>query len=147
MLSHAASAPHTGGGPGDVVVGVGARAGVSTDEVLALVAAVLRQAAAGAGRDLVVVALATVDSKGREPGIVGAAGALGTSLVTFPAERLADVVVPHPSRSAQRAAGTPSVAEAAALAYGQGPLLVPKRTSAGPDGGPGRVTCAVARAG
>ncbi|NEB81607.1 cobyrinic acid a,c-diamide synthase, partial [Streptomyces sp. SID14478] len=38
------------------------------------------------------------------------------------------------------------VAEAAALAAG-GELLVPKRRSTGAGGGPGRVTCAVARAG
>ncbi|MEV1021736.1 cobalamin biosynthesis protein [Streptomyces sp. NPDC050264] len=129
--------------PDAVVVGVGARAGAASDEVLGLVRSVLAEAGAGAGD---VVALATVDAKGREPGIVAAAAALGVPLVTYAAGLLAAVPVPHPSRRARGAVGTPSVAEAAALAGG-GELLVPKRISAGAGGGAGRVTCAVARAG
>ncbi|MYW66590.1 cobyrinic acid a,c-diamide synthase [Streptomyces sp. SID8379] len=126
-----------------VVAGVGARAGVTAGEVLELVRDVLAEAGA---RPRELAALATVEAKGREPGIVRAAEALGVPLVTYPAARLAAVPVPHPSDEVRGVAGTPSVAEAAALAAG-GELLVPKRAARGADGGPGRVTCALARAG
>ncbi|MFI7387700.1 cobalamin biosynthesis protein [Streptomyces sp. NPDC049813] len=121
-----------------MTVGVGARAGVGAGEVLGLVRAVLAEAGAGAAD---VVALATVDTKGREPGLVAAARALGVPLVTYAAGVLAAVPVPHPSERVRGATGTPSVAEAAALAGG-GVLLVPKRAGRGRG-----VTCAVARGG
>ncbi|MER5951108.1 cobalamin biosynthesis protein [Streptomyces sp. NPDC001904] len=130
-------------GPDRVVGGVGARAGVTADEVLALVGEVLAEAGAAPGA---LTALATVEAKGREPGIVRAAALLGVPLVTYPAARLAAVPVPHPSEGVRDAVGTPSVAEAAALAAG-GELLVPKRTARGTGGGRGRVTFALARAG
>lgn len=119
-----------------VVVGVGAGRGVSADAVLGLVEETLREAGLAASA---VTELATVDSKSDEPGIVGAARRLGVPLRTYPARELALVAVPHPSKAVRAAAGTPSVAEAAALAGG-GELLVPKRKS-----GEARVTCAVAR--
>lgn len=118
-----------------LVVGVGGRAGVSVAEVCALVEETLR----GAGlAPEAVTALATVDSKTGEPGLVGAAERFGVPLVGYPADRLAAVDVPDPSETVRSAAGTPSVAEAAALAAG-GELLVPKRRSVS-------ATCAVATA-
>ncbi|MCF3184095.1 threonine-phosphate decarboxylase [Streptomyces polychromogenes] len=118
-----------------LVVGVGGRAGVSVAEVCALVEETLR----GAGLSTAAVtALATVDSKTLEPGIAGAAERFGVPLVGYPAEELARIPVPHPSPAVREAAGTASVAEAAALAGG-GELLVPKRRSVA-------ATCAVATA-
>ncbi|MGW6980563.1 Rv2231c family pyridoxal phosphate-dependent protein CobC [Streptomyces sp. NPDC054932] len=131
----------TEGGPAvgeyttQVVVGVGGRAGVSVAEVCALVEETLRGAGLAVGA---VTALATVESKAGEAGIAGAAERFGVPLVTYPAEQLAAITVPHPSEAAHAAAGTPSVAEAAALAGG-GELLVPKRRSVA-------ATCAVATA-
>lgn len=90
-----------------------------------------------------VAALATVEAKAAEPGIVAAAAALGVPLRAYSARELAEVRVPHPSAWARSSVGTPSVAEAAALAGG-GELLVPKRKSA-PVGRPATATCAVAR--
>ncbi|MFI8933092.1 Rv2231c family pyridoxal phosphate-dependent protein CobC [Streptomyces sp. NPDC053474] len=119
--------------PPAVVVGVGAGRGVTADEVLALVRECLREAGLP---PLSVRELATVDAKRDEPGVVGAAARLGVPLVTYPAHELARVAVPNPSGAPLAAAGTPSVAEAAALVRG-GELLVAKRKSA-------RVTCAVA---
>lgn len=116
-----------------LVVGVGGRAGVSVAEVCALVEETLRGAGLSAGA---VTALATVDSKTLEPGIAGAAERFGVPLVGYPAEELARIPVPHPSPAVREAAGTASVAEAAALAGG-GELLVPKRRSVA-------ATCAVA---
>ncbi|MET9496865.1 cobalamin biosynthesis protein [Streptomyces sp. NPDC006552] len=126
-----------------MIVGVGARAGVTSAEVLGLVRAVLAEAGAAPAD---VVALATVDTKGREPGLLAAAEALGVPLVAYPAGVLAAVPVPHPSERVRRAAGTPSVAEAAALAGG-GRLVVAKRVSGGEAGRGRGVTCAVARGG
>ncbi|MEV8536970.1 Rv2231c family pyridoxal phosphate-dependent protein CobC [Streptomyces sp. NPDC051211] len=118
-----------------VVVGVGGRAGVSVEEICGLVEEALRAAGLAVGS---VSALATVAAKGGEAGITAAAKRFGVPLVTYPAEELARIPVPGPGRAAEEAVGTPSVAEAAALAGG-GELLVPKRKSAA-------ATCAVATA-
>ncbi|MFF4321789.1 Rv2231c family pyridoxal phosphate-dependent protein CobC [Streptomyces sp. NPDC001568] len=116
-----------------LVVGVGGRAGVSVAEVCALIEETLR----GAGLTAeAVAALATVEAKTAEPGLVGAAERFGVPLVGHPAEELALISVPHPSGAVREAVGTGSVAEAAALAGG-GELLVPKRRSMA-------ATCAVA---
>lgn len=123
-----------------LVVGVGASRGVPVDEVVELVLTALREAGLAAAD---VAEVATLDVKAGEPGIVAAAGRLGVPLVAYSAERLASVPVPGPSGAALAAVGTPSVAEAAALAGG-GELLVPKRKS-GPVGRPAGVTCAIAR--
>jgi cobalamin biosynthesis protein CbiG len=113
----------------DVTVGVGAGAGVSPEEVLAAVDAVLP---AGAR----VTALATLDVRAAEPGLAGAAAARGWPLTGHPAGALAAVAVPSPSARAAAAVGTASVAEAAAL-LGGGRLVVGKTVH-------GRVTVAVA---
>lgn len=118
-----------------LVVGVGGRAGVSVSEVCALVEETLR--AAGLPTEA-VTALATLDAKTGEAGIAGAAERFGVPLIGYPAEELAAVEVPQPSEAVREATGTPSVAEAAALAGG-GELLVPKRRSVS-------ATCAVATA-
>ncbi|MFE5404910.1 precorrin-3B C(17)-methyltransferase [Streptomyces sp. NPDC056580] len=127
--------------PPSLVVGVGASRGAPADEVLALVEEALREAGLSPRS---VAELATVDAKSEEPGLVAAAARLGVRLVTYPAPELADVAVPNPSGAPLAAVGTPSVAEAAALARG-GELLVPKRKSVRADGRPAMATCAVAR--
>ena len=111
------------------VVGIGARPGVSADEVLAAVDAVLP-----AGADH--VRLSTLDVRTAEPGLVEAAAARGWTLTGHPAAALAGVPVPSPSARVAAAVGTPSVAEAAALLDG-GTLLVGRTVV-------GRVTVAVA---
>ncbi|MFD4771281.1 precorrin-3B C(17)-methyltransferase [Streptomyces niveus] len=129
--------------PPSLVVGVGASRGVGVDEVYGLVVDVLRDAGLSA---LSVGELATVDAKADEPGIVEAAAELGVPVRTYPADVLASVDVPNPSAAPLAAVGTPSVAEAAALAAAgrDGELLVPKRKSS-PQGRPAMATCAVAR--
>ena len=110
-------------------VGVGAVTGVSADEVLAAIDAVLP---AGT-RD---VRLATLDFRAQEAGIREAADRRGWHLAGHPAALLAGVPVPSPSAAVAGLVGTPSVAEAAALVDG-GTLLVGKTVH-------GRVTVAVA---
>ncbi len=112
-----------------MTVGVGAVPGVSAEEVLAAVDAVLP---AGAR----VARLATLDARAAEPGLLRAAVARGWPLAGHPAAVLAGVAVPSPSARVAAAVGTPSVAEAAAL-VGGARLVVPKTVR-------GRVTVAVA---
>ena len=119
-----------------LVVGAGCSRGCPTQELLDLIGAVLDEAGAQPGS---VRALATVDRRADEPGIVAAARHHGWPLVTHPATTLRHVAVPTPSDVVDAHVGTPSVAEAAALLSAGGPLLVPKRRSA-------RATCALAEA-
>jgi cobalt-precorrin 5A hydrolase/precorrin-3B C17-methyltransferase len=113
------------------VVGVGASRGVTATEVLETVDAALADADLSADD---VSALATADLKADEPGILEAARLRGWPLVCRPAAELAEVEVPNPSEVVRAAAGTPSVAEAAALYSGPGRapgrLLVHKKKSA-----------------
>ncbi|WP_138734618.1 Rv2231c family pyridoxal phosphate-dependent protein CobC [Modestobacter excelsi] len=112
-----------------MTVGVGAATGVTVEEVLAAVDAVLP---AGRGP----VRLATLDARSTEPGLREAAARRGWPLTGHPAGALATVPVPTPSARVAAAVGTPSVAEAAALLDG-GQLVVGKTVH-------GRVTVAVA---
>jgi cobalt-precorrin 5A hydrolase/precorrin-3B C17-methyltransferase len=111
--------------PPSLVAGVGASKDVTADEVLALLDEAL--AVGGLSRDS-VTALATVDAKATEEGIVAAARQGGWPLYSYPAAQLAAVEVPNPGQAALAAVGTPSVAEAAALTYGN-ELVVAKRKS------------------
>ncbi|NUK01921.1 precorrin-3B C(17)-methyltransferase [Streptomyces lunaelactis] len=126
--------------PASLVVGVGASKGAPVDEVLGLIEEALREAGLS---PLSIAELATVDAKAAEPGIVAAAERLGVPVVTYAAGELSAIAVPNPSGAPLAAVGTPSVAEAAALAGG-GELLVPKRKSS-PGGRAAMATCAVVR--
>lgn len=99
--------------PPSLVVGVGASRGVSTAEVLDLIDTALAQSGLAPAS---VRHVATVDAKADEAGIVAACAARGWPLVTYPAALLATITVPNPSEVVQATLGTPSVAEAAALA-------------------------------
>ncbi|HWG94356.1 MAG TPA: cobalamin biosynthesis protein, partial [Mycobacteriales bacterium] len=109
--------------PPSLVLGVGASRGVSAEEVLGLVDRVLADAGLS---PLSVAAVATVDAKADEAGLVEACAQRGWRLVTHPAAALAEVEVPNPSEHPLEAVGTPSVAEAAALLHSGGELLVEK---------------------
>jgi cobalamin biosynthesis protein CbiG len=122
--------PKGGQTPLRFVVGVGCSLGCSVGELLALVDGALE----GLGGEL--GALATVDRRAGEPGVVAAADARGVPLLTYTAQELAAVEVPTPSAVVARHVGTPSVAEAAAL-LGGGRLVVRKQRSE-------HATCAVA---
>lgn len=123
-----------------LVVGLGCRPGVHPADVASLLRVVLD----GHGLDEAdVVAYATLQDRGGEPGLRAVAG---DTLLCFPARVLAVVPVPNPSRRVAAAVGTPAVAEAAAMhaAAELAPpgstveLVAPKRAGAG-------VTAAVAR--
>jgi cobalt-precorrin 5A hydrolase / precorrin-3B C17-methyltransferase len=111
--------------PPSLVAGIGSAAGVSAEEVTALLDAAL----ASEGLDRRAVGcVATIDLKANEAGIV----TLGLPMVTFGAEQLGAIDVPNPSDVVFAEVGTPSVSEAAALlAAGPGAtLVVPKMKSA-----------------
>jgi cobalt-precorrin 5A hydrolase/precorrin-3B C17-methyltransferase len=130
--------------PKSLVLGVGSSSGADPEALHRLAVETL----AGAGLSIDAVGcVATVDRKAAEPAIVELAAALGVGLRTFPPEILAAVPVPNPSSVVESAVGTPSVAEAAALAAAgagqesnpvQPVLVVEKRRS-------GEATVAVAR--
>jgi histidinol-phosphate aminotransferase len=112
-----------------VVVGVGTVGGVGEDELSGLVEAALAEAGLAFGD---VRALATLDRRAAEPAIVGLARRHGWELLIFSAEVLAAIAVPSPSARVRAVTGTPSVAEAAALAgAGAAELIIGKRRSAG----------------
>jgi cobalamin biosynthesis protein CbiG len=118
-----------------LVVGAGCSRGCPAEELLALIGAVLDEAGA---RPEAVRALATVDRRADEPGMVAAARHHGWPLVTHAPPALGAVAVPTPSAVVASHVGTASVAEAAALlSAGGDTLLVPKRRSA-------HATCALA---
>ena len=120
-----------------LVVGAGCSRGCPVEELLALIGAVLDEAGA---RPDAVRALATVDRRADEPGMVAAARHHGWPLVTHAAAALSAVPVPTPSAVVASHVGTASVAEAAALlSAGGDTLLVTKRRSA-------HATCALAAA-
>ncbi|MFJ1586932.1 precorrin-3B C(17)-methyltransferase [Streptomyces sp. NPDC088197] len=123
--------------PPSLVVGVGGSRGVGREEVVGLVRSTLAEAGLAQKS---VSALATVDAKAGEEGIVAAAAEFGVPLLTYAAAELARTAVPNPSAAPLAAVGTPSVAEAAAiLAAGTGgQLIAEKRKSA-------MATAAVAR--
>lgn len=110
--------------PPCLTLGAGCREGADPGEVRdgvrrALVAAGLAEGAVGR--------VASVDAKAREPALRELARDLGVPYRTHSAEELACVPVPNPSGRVARAVGTPSVAEAAALAgSGGGRLVLPK---------------------
>lgn len=123
--------------PKSLVLGVGSSSGADPEGVAELVDRALNDA--GLHVDALGL-VASVDLKASEPGIVALAERLGVELRTFPAETLAELTVPNPSDVVRDAVGTPSVAEAAALA-GAGlnaELVVTKQRSA-------EATVAVAR--
>lgn len=125
----------------EVAIGVGCQRGASLDTVAACIDAALRQLE----RPRVRV-LASIEQKRGEAAIQALARSRGWSLRFYLAEDLRRAPVANPSATVQRAMGTPSVAEAAAmLAAGTGldDLLIPKQSHRGRDGK--HATVAIAR--
>ena len=84
-----------------------------------------------------VAAVASIDLKADEPGLLELARWQGWTIRFYPAAELATVPVPHPSETVRRYTGTPSVSEAAALlaaGAGMDQLIVEKLKYRGPDG-------------
>lgn len=115
--------------PPSLVAGVGCSRGASAPEILDLLDGAL--ADAGLAHDS-LSALASIDLKGDEPGLLQAAADRGLPLRLFGGHELAVVSVPSPSEVVRRAVGTPSVAEAAAVCAAAEPST-PDRLPAPPE--------------
>lgn len=98
----------------------------------------IREALAACGRlpgD--VIAVASIDLKADEPGLLEVIARHRWPALFYPASELAAVDVPNPSETVRKYTGTPSVSEAAALlAAGadKSHLLIEKHRLRGPDG-------------
>lgn len=119
----------------DIVLGVGCSSGATAGDIEALARAALAVCDASFES---VVQLASVDAKKSEPGLLSFADRWHLPLRFYPAKELRQMDVPNPSETVERAVGTPSVAEAAALLASGGQLVVAKQTAA-------KVTVAIAR--
>lgn len=124
--------------PGPVALGLGCDRGTPAETI----ARAVDEALALAGASLADVrAVASIDLKADEAGLLALAARHGWNIVFHPAAALAAVEVPNPSETVRRYTGTPSVSEAAALlAAGTGTdtnltqLIVEKHKLRGPDG-------------
>ncbi len=109
-----------------LAAGIGCSRGASAVEILTLLESSLLEAGLSVKS---VAALASVEAKSDEAGLLEAAEELGVPICFYSARELADVGVPNPSPVVESAVGTPSVAEAAVLVSGA-TLLLEKRKSA-----------------
>jgi cobalt-precorrin 5A hydrolase len=120
-----------------VAIGVGCRAGVAGDVIVALARRALAEAGLPAGE----LRMFTLAAKADEPGLIEAARLLPARLTPLPLAALDAQAarVLTPSAAARTRFGAPNIAEAAALAgAGEGGWLLGPRLAA--DG----ATCAIA---
>jgi cobalt-precorrin 5A hydrolase/precorrin-3B C17-methyltransferase len=111
--------------PPSLVAGIGCSRGAEATEILTLLDSALHEAGLSLKS---VAALASIDVKSGEPGLLEAAEILGLPLRFHTAGELAIIEVPNPSPVVAEAVGAPSVAEASVLASGA-ELLLEKRKS------------------
>jgi cobalt-precorrin 5A hydrolase / precorrin-3B C17-methyltransferase len=112
--------------PPSLVAGVGCSRGVDAELILDL----LRRSLLEAGLTVKsIAALASIDVKRDEAGLLEAAERLDVPIHFHPVEALSVVETPNPSELVREAVGTPSVAEAAVISSGA-ELVLEKRTSA-----------------
>ena len=115
--------------PGSLVAGMGCNRGTEVGEMRDLL---VETFAANRLAISSLRALATVDLKADEPGLLALAESLNLSLTVFTRDRLKEVAhVPTPSTMVEKHIGVKSVCEAAALlATDRGQLIVPKQKTA-----------------
>ena len=111
--------------PPSLIIGVGCSRGVGADEILGLLRSTLEETGLSHKS---VAALASIDVKRDEAGLLEAADKLGVPVLFRPVGVLSAVEAPNPSAIVREAVGTPSVAEASVLASGAD-LVVEKRKS------------------
>ena len=120
--------------PAQIVAGIGCRRGTNAAEIIGLIKAALDTAGL---QPSALLAIATLDRKAAEPGLLAAAARLGIPVRTFGAAQLAVAstgAAPH----VEALVGVHSVAEAAAQLAGR--LILAKRKSP-------HATCALAAVG
>ena len=112
--------------PPSLVAGVGCSRGACADGILDLLRLSLKEAGLS---EKSVAALASIDVKRDEAGLLEATEKLGVPIRFHSAEALSAVDAPNPSEVVREAVGTPSVAEAAVVSSGA-ELVLEKRKSA-----------------
>ncbi|MGJ8527533.1 cobalamin biosynthesis protein [Maritalea sp.] len=119
--------------PQNLVIGIGCERFCPAEHVIELVEKVLAENNLS---PLAIAAIASIDLKSDEAGLLGVAQHFNVPLRTFSAYQLAQEAhrVPNPSTIVMGEVGTPSVAEAAAIKVGK--LLVEKQKT-------GKATCAI----
>ena len=127
-------------------IGMGCERGTSQTVIAAAIEEVFQNNNLSQGA---IAGIASIDIKGDEEGILALCESRNLPLKTFPADVLREIEVPTPSPVVNREVGTPSVAEACALAVTQqqdcqGKLLVAKQIFKLP-GEKGAVTIAVSQ--
>jgi len=127
-------------------IGVGCERGSSRQLIETAIGQTLAQGHWAAGA---IAGIATLDLKADEAGLIELCQDKGWPLRCFTAEELKDIQVPTPSEIVAREVGTPSVAEAAAIAAASdqtnGSLVTTKQIIR-LDDQPGAVTVAIAQA-
>ena len=117
-----------------LALGLGCDRGTPAATILRAIDEALAQASVTLAE---VGAVASIDLKADEAGLLEVAAGYGWTIRFYAAAELAQVVVPNPSETVRKHTGTPSVSEAAALlAAGANltQLLVEKHKVRGPDG-------------
>jgi cobalt-precorrin 5A hydrolase len=117
-----------------VALGIGCDRGTPCETIAQAVDEALALVRVGAAN---VTAVASIDLKGDEAGLLQLAAARGWQLKFYAAAELAKVAVPNPSEVVRKYTGTPSVSEAAALLVSgadMSHLLVEKYKLRGTDG-------------
>ncbi|MFA7268038.1 MAG: cobalamin biosynthesis protein [Sterolibacterium sp.] len=112
--------------------------GCDRETPAATIAQAIDEALASCGaRSADVAAVASIDLKADEAGLLQVSRERGWTIRFYPAAELAAVEVPNPSETVRNYTGTPSVAEAAALLAGgadKTQLIIEKHKLRGPDG-------------
>lgn len=117
-----------------LALGIGCDRGTPVSTIAQAAAEALAQIQAEPGA---VEAIASIDLKADEAGLLAYAAACGKRIEFYAAGELAQVAVPNPSETVRKHTGTPSVSEAAALLAARSDmnaLLVEKHKLRGPDG-------------
>jgi cobalt-precorrin 5A hydrolase/precorrin-3B C17-methyltransferase len=112
--------------PPSLVAGIGCSRGAGAEEILDLLRRSLAEARLAQKS---VAALASIEVKRDEAGLLVAAEKLDLPILFHTAEALSEVEAPNPSELVREAVGTPSVAEAAVVSCGA-ELVLEKRKSA-----------------
>ena len=120
--------------PPSLIAGMGCNRGTSAASLRELLERTLEEAGLAIES---LAAIASVDAKADEAGLIELASDLELPFRTFEAETLATFDVPNPSSHAQAAVGTPSVSEAAVLASGADLVVGKQKTP--------EATCAIGR--
>lgn len=117
--------------PREYVLGIGCRKGKTQEEIAAFVDRTLKQQGISTEQ---IWALASVEQKAREPGLVAWCRKAGTAFMTYPAEELEKIPGSfHESEFVRQAVGVSNVCERAALAAcgDKGRLVLEKQAENG----------------